>query len=114
MNELISQDERCRKDWGFCLPWPGKFQALNGLSTYLSAIKNTDKIKWGVDEIVKFRDGIPEAYQNQTNPFINGVVLKGLLADKDKKAKENPGDASLQELVNHIKSKMPEADKKGF
>ena len=42
-----------------------KFQALNGLNTYLSAIKNTDKIKWGVDEIVKFRDGIPEAFKTR-------------------------------------------------
>ncbi|MGQ0740024.1 MAG: M1 family aminopeptidase [Bacteroidota bacterium] len=91
-----------------------KFQALNGLSTYLSAIKSTEKIKWGIDEIVKFRDAIPEAFQNQTNPFINGVVLKGLLADKDKKAKENKDDASLQQLVEYIKSRMPEADKKGF
>ncbi len=62
----------------------GKFQALNGLATYLSAIKNAEKIKWGVDEIVKFRDAIPENFKNQTDPFINGMVLKGILADKTK------------------------------
>jgi hypothetical protein len=67
-----------------------------------------------VDEIVKFREAVPEAFQNQTNPFINGVVLKGLLTDKDKKAKADPADAGLQELVKYIKSKMPEEDKKGF
>lgn len=91
-----------------------KFETLNGLSTYLSAIKSPDKIKWGVDEIVKFRDAIPEAFQGQTNPFINGMILKGILADKQKKAKENTGDAALQQLVEYIKSKLPEEDKKGF
>ncbi len=91
-----------------------KFQALNGLSTYLAAIKNAEKIKWGIDEIVKFRDAIPEGFRNQTDPFINGVVLKGLLADKQKKSKEATGDTQLADLVNYIKSKMPEEDKKGF
>jgi aminopeptidase N len=91
-----------------------KFQTLNGLSTYLAAIKNTDKIKWGVDEIVKFRDAVPEAFRNQTDPFINGMVLKGLLTKKDKEAKENAGNTSLKELVEYIKTKLPEEEKKGF
>ncbi|MFZ9388669.1 MAG: M1 family aminopeptidase [Chitinophagaceae bacterium] len=91
-----------------------KFESLNGLSTYLSAIKNTEMIRWGVNEIVKFRDAIPESYRGQTDPFINGMILKGLLADKTKKAKENPSDTALQELADYIKSKLPEEDKKGF
>ncbi len=92
----------------------GKFEALNGLSTYLSAIKNSDKIKWGIDEIVKFRDAIPEAFQSQTSPFINGMILKGILADKVKKSKAAPADVGLQQLVEYIKAKLPEEDKKGF
>jgi aminopeptidase N len=90
-----------------------KFQTLNTLSTYLAAIKNTDKVKWGVDEIVKFRESVPEAFQSQTSPFINGMILKGLLAKKDKDAKETNTDA-LKQLVEYIKSKLPEEDKKGF
>ncbi|MGB3005475.1 MAG: M1 family metallopeptidase [Chitinophagaceae bacterium] len=92
----------------------GKFQFLGNLSTYLAAINNIEKIKWGVDEIVKFRDAVPEAFRNQTNPFINGMILKGLLANKSKKAKENSNDPSLKELVDYIKSKLPEEDLKGF
>jgi aminopeptidase N len=91
-----------------------KFEALNNLSIYLAAIKDPAKVKWGVDEIAKFRDGVPEAYRSQTDPFINGMILKGILAKKDKEAKENAANTTLQELVNHIKSKLPEADKKGF
>ncbi len=91
-----------------------KFQMLNTLSTYLSAIKNPEKVKWGVDEIVKFRDKVPEGFRNQTNPFINGVILKSIATNKEKDAKENAGNAALQELANYIKSKLPEEDKKGF
>ncbi|HEX4877397.1 MAG TPA: M1 family metallopeptidase [Chitinophagaceae bacterium] len=91
-----------------------KFQALGPLSSYLSAIKNIDKVKWGVDEIVKFREAIPEGFREQTNPFINGMILKGLLAKKEKESKENATNTALQELVNYIKSKLPEEDKKGF
>ncbi|MEO7922572.1 MAG: M1 family aminopeptidase [Chitinophagaceae bacterium] len=91
-----------------------KFQSLNNLSTYLGAIKDPVKVKWGVDEIVKFRDKVPEQFRVQTNPFINGVILKGLATKKDKEAKENAGNASLQELANYIKSQLPDEDKKGF
>ena len=91
-----------------------KFQTLNTLSIYLAAIKNPGKVKWGIDEIVKFRDGVPANYRSQTDPFINGMVLKGILTKKDKEAKENASNTVLQDLVNYIKSKLPEEDKKGF
>lgn len=90
-----------------------KFQALGGISSYLAAIKNPEMVKRGVDEIVKFRDEIPEAYRSQTDPYINGMILKGLLAKKDKEAKES-SDEKLKELAEYIKSKLPEAEKKGF
>ena len=83
-----------------------KFETLNTLLTYLSAIKNSEKVKWGIDEIVKFRDEIPAAFQNQTNPFINGIVLKSIY-----QAKIKQGD---KDLAEYIKSKLPEEDKKGF
>ena len=67
-----------------------------------------------MDEIVKFRDEVPENFRNQTDPFINGMILKGILTKKDKEAKDNVNNTSLQELVNYIKSKLPEEDKKGF
>lgn len=119
MNELLksgdeSMAEKIIGDFSKMPMSQGKFQALNGLGTYLSAIKNIEKIKWGIDEIVKFRDGVPEAFKTQTDPYINGMILKGILASKEKASKENAGDAGLQELVNYIKSKLSEDDKKGF
>lgn len=91
-----------------------KFEALSGLSTYLSAIKDPVKVKWGIDEIVKFRDAIPESFRSQTSPYINGLILKGILASKVKLAKATPGDAAQQELADYIKSKLPEEERKGF
>ena len=119
MNEIVKSGDESMADKiiGDFARMPlsqGKFQFLNTLSTYLVAIKNPEKVKWGVEEIVKFRDAIPEGFRNQTDPFINGMVLKGLLSKKDKEAKENTDNAALAELVNYIKSVMPEADKKGF
>ncbi len=119
MNEIVKSGDESMADkiiGGFAkMPLSqNKFQFLNTLNTYLIAIKDPAKVKWGVEEIVNFRDAIPEGFRNQTDPFINGMVLKGLLSKKDKAAKENPDNAALQELVNYIKSVMPEADKKGF
>lgn len=91
-----------------------KFEALGNIGSYLAVVKNTEKFKWGVDEIVKFRDAVPAAFKDQTDPFINGMILKGILAKKDKALKENATDASLTEQVNYIKSVLPEAEKKGF
>lgn len=119
MNEIVKSGDESMADKiiGDFAKMPmsqAKFQMLNTLSTYLSAIKNPEKVKWGVDEIVKFRDKVPEGFRNQTNPFINGVILKGIATNKEKEAKENAGNAALQELANYIKSKLPEEDKKGF
>lgn len=91
-----------------------KFNAINILSSYLAALKNTEKVKWGVEEIVKFRDEIPANFKSQTDPFINGMILKGLLASKMEALKSDASNTALSELVNFIKSKLPEEDKKGF
>ena len=91
-----------------------KFEALGNIGSYLAVVKNTEKFKWGVDEIVKFRDAVPAAFKDQTDPFINGMILKGILASKDKALKASGTDASLTEQVNYIKSVLPETEKKGF
>ena len=92
----------------------GKFQALNSLGVYLGALKDIEKVKRGVDAIVKFRDAVPAGFKNQTDPFINGVILQGLITKKEGMLKESPDDTKLKELAEYIKSKLPGADKKGF
>jgi aminopeptidase N len=96
------------------LPLQSKFGAVNNLATYLAALKNTEKFKKGVDELVKFRDGIPEPLRPQTDPYLNGVALKGILMNKSEALKKDSANADLQQQVNYIKSKLPEEEKKGF
>ncbi|HQV06129.1 MAG TPA: M1 family aminopeptidase, partial [Chitinophagaceae bacterium] len=79
----------------------GKFQFLGTLSSFLSNVKNTDKVKRGVEEIVNFRDAIPAQIQSQTSPFINGMVIKKILMSKEKDLKAEPNDTGLENLVNY-------------
>ena len=76
-----------------------KFEFLQPYAEVLSKVQSTEKLKRGIDQIVKFRDAIPQAYKNQTDPYINKVILKGI-ADR----KESEG---LKEQFDYIKSKLP-------
>ncbi len=75
-----------------------KFSAINSLVEFLGKVTNMENFKKGVDLIVAFRDEIPQAARAQTDPFINGVALKGL-ADK----KEAAGS---KEMAGYVRSKM--------
>jgi len=83
-----------------------KFILLQSIGDFLGKTKNMDIVKRGVDAIVSFRDAIPEAFKSQTDPFINGVLLTGLVAKKT--------EAGLKEQADYIRSKLPTDDKKGF
>jgi len=90
-----------------------KFNALGTLGIYLGALKNTEKVKASVDEIVKFREAIPAQYRKQTDPYIN-ETLANILSKKEEALKADAGNAALKELVDYIKSKIPAGEKKGF
>ncbi len=91
-----------------------KFNTLNSLSVYLGSLKDIEKVKRGVDAIVKFRDAVPSGFKNQTDPFINGIILQGLIGKKEGALKATPDDMKLKDLVDYIKAKLPGEDKKGF
>jgi len=90
-----------------------KFEALGPLGKYLGALKNTEKVKASVDEIVKFRDAIPQQFRNNTDPYIN-ETLQNIVTKKAEAFKTDAGNAALKELIDYIKGKIPPADKKGF
>jgi len=83
-----------------------KFNVLQSMGEFLAKTKNTATFKRGIDDIVAFRDAIPEAFKGQTDPYINGVLLKGLATKKK--------EAGLNEQSDYIISKLPAEDKKGF
>src|SRR6187455_1237701 len=90
-----------------------KFNALGTLGIYLGALKNTEKVKAAVDEIVKLRTTIHSQYRNQTDHYIN-ETLQGIATKKEEALKADAGNTALKELVDYIKSKIPAGDKKGF
>lgn len=83
-----------------------KFGLMQSIGSFVGKSKNLQLVKKGIDAIVKFRDAIPEAFKVQTDPFINGMLLKGLVNQKK--------EAGLIEQADYILSQLPEADKKGF
>jgi len=54
--------------------------------------------KKGIDLIVAFRDGMPEAYKKQVAVYINNMILKGIA-----ESKEQSGET---ELANYVKQQI--------
>ena len=90
-----------------------KFNALGSLGIYLGALKNTEKVKAAVDEIIKFREAIPQQFRKQTDPYIN-ETLQNIATKKEEALKGDASNTALKELVDYIKSKIPAGEKKGF
>lgn len=81
-----------------------KFDKLPIFANFLEKVKDTDKVKKGVDMIIEFRNAIPSAFRSQTDPFINNILLKGLANKKQA--------AGMKDQADYINSKI--ADQKGF
>jgi aminopeptidase N len=79
-----------------------KFEFVMPYATLLGKVNNTDKLKKGVDLLIKFKEAIPQAYRNQTDPYFDHA-LTGIAAKK--KA------AGLQDQADYIQSKLA-AEKK--
>ncbi len=76
-----------------------KFETTVTLATFLGKVKDTEKVKKGVDMIVQFRESIPHQYRNQTDGPINGMILGALISQKEA--------AGLKEQADYIRSKIP-------
>ncbi len=75
-----------------------KFNLIQPLSVFIVKTKDTDKVKRGIDLIVKFRDAFPPTHG--ITPYLNN-----LLSNIAKKKQES-GDASATEQVNYINEKI--------
>jgi len=62
------------------------------------SMKSNDRIKKSIDLITAFRDEIPVGVKEQTNPYINGMILGGIMA----KLKM----VGNTEMVKYLESKM--------
>jgi len=76
-----------------------KFSVLQPYANMLKRTNNTDNFKKGIDIIVSFRDTIPSQYRQQTDPYLNGMILNGIASSKQTKG--------MTEQAEYVKSKLP-------
>jgi aminopeptidase N len=75
-----------------------KFMLMQQLSEMAGGMQNKDNIRKAIDLIVGFRNEIPASVKPQTDPYINGMILQGIM----QKLKAR-GEA---ELVKYLESKL--------
>jgi aminopeptidase N len=56
-----------------------KFMLMQQIGEMSGSMKSNDRIKKSIDMIIAFRDEIPAQVKEQTNPYINGMILGGIM-----------------------------------
>ena len=79
-----------------------KFEFLHLYINMLAKVQNTDRLKKGVDIVLKFKEAIPSAYRGQTDPYFD-AALNGMA--------KNKAAAGLQDQADYIKGALA-AEKK--
>lgn len=79
-----------------------KFDAILPLTQFLAKVQSVEYLKRGVDDIIEFRDNIPEAYKDQISAYLDNLLRNV------QKAKQT---ANQKEHADYIESKLT---KKGF
>jgi aminopeptidase N len=57
-------------------PGQAKFEVTVSFCEYLAKVNDTTKVKEGVEEVVEFRNMIPETYRGFTDPVLKGALEK--------------------------------------
>ena len=73
-----------------------KLQITSDFGNYLVKVKNGDNVKKGVDEMMKFRNIIPEQFRNFTDPTFKQAF------DKIAKAKKDEGNTKTADYINGL------------
>ncbi len=76
-----------------------KFSTVATVSEFLAKVTDEKKFRKAVDDIVKFRDDIPQSIRVQTDPYINNMILKGLATKKEA--------AGAKALADYVNSQIP-------
>jgi aminopeptidase N len=79
-----------------------KFEFLRPYLSMLDKVKSTDRLKHGVDVVLKFKEAIPSAYRGQTDPYFD-AALNSLAKKKT--------TAGMQDQADYIKGALA-AEKK--
>jgi aminopeptidase N len=73
-----------------------KIKDAYGFAKFLVTVKNPDNVRKGVDEIMKFRNQIPEQYRGFIDPAFKQVFAK------ISAAQQQNGDANLANYINGL------------
>lgn len=89
----------------------GKINMMQSFCNYLANIKSTEKVKTGINAMVKLRESIaPYGY----GPVVDNL-LKGIVTKKEAAKSVAADKTALQDQIDYIKSKIGGGDKKsGF
>jgi aminopeptidase N len=88
-----------------------KFTILMPFANYMKRVKDPAKFRKGIDMITSFRDTIPAAYRNQTDPYLNAIILSGIASSKTSKGLTDQADYVKSKLPNRTK---PDGEEKGI
>jgi len=87
-----------------------KFNLLQPFCEFLGVVKDTDKLKKGVDMVIEFRDALA-AYG--LTPYVNNL-LKGVISKKTAASAVATDKTNMQAQIDYINAKIEGGDKKGF
>ncbi len=77
-------------------PSQEKIQLTSEFADYLGKIKDAGKVRKGVDEMMKFRNLIPEQYRNFTDPAFKSSF------DKLSKAQQQWGNKEVADYISGL------------
>jgi aminopeptidase N len=75
-----------------------KFMLMQQIAEMTGSMKSNERIKKSIDMITAFRDELPAQVKEQVNPYINGMILGGIMN------KLKIGGNS--EMVKYLESKL--------
>jgi len=75
-----------------------KFMLMQQIGEMTGSMKSNERIRKSIDMITSFRDEIPGQVKEQTTPYINGMILGGIM-NKLKMVGNS-------EMVKYLESKM--------
>jgi len=75
-----------------------KFEFVRPYITLLNNVKSTDRLKHGVDVLIKFKEAIPSAYRGQTDPYFD-AALNSLAKKKTAAGMQDQADYIKQALA---------------
>jgi aminopeptidase N len=84
-----------------------KLEMLHLFAGCIEKVDDTEKMKKGIDIIVRFRDAIPSPYKQQTDPLINNVILKGMAKRKQART-ETDSNPAINEQIRYINARLPQ------